>query len=292
MHAHGHDAARIRIALLLTLAFFVVELVGGWWTNSLALLSDAVHMFTDVGALTLALVTLWVAAQPPSMRKTYGYTRAEILGALANGIALCVVVIWIVIEASGRLRESPVVHSAGMTVVAAVGLGINVICAFLLRPNRQHAGLGVRAAFMHVLADLLGSVAAIMAGVVMLMTGWYPIDALTAIGIAVLVLVGVWSVVREAVDILMEGVPGHVDIDRLRTDLESIAGTCRLHDLHVWTLTTGQYALSAHAVIDGSVDGETVLHEMRRLLMSRFHIDHVTIQLERSAPCEPDSVHV
>ena len=292
MHAHGHDAARIRIALILTLTFFVVELVGGWWTNSLALLSDAVHMFTDVGGLTLALVTLWVAAQPPSMRKTYGYTRAEILGALANGIALCLVVIWIVVEASGRLQESPVVHSAGMTLVAAVGLGVNIVCAFLLRPTRPHAGLGLRAAFMHVLADLLGSVAAIIAGMVMLMTGWYAVDALTAIGIAVLVLVGVWSVVREAVDILMEGVPGHVDLDRLRADLEAIAGTCRLHDLHVWTLTTGQYALSAHAVIDGSVDGELVLQEMRHLLVSRFHIDHVTIQLERSAPCEPDSVHV
>lgn len=292
MHAHGHDAARIRLAWILTAAFFVVELVGGWWTNSLALLSDAVHMFTDVGALTLALVTLWVAAQPPSMRKTYGYTRAEILGALANGIALCLVVIWIVIEATSRLRETPEVHSVGMMVVAAVGLAINVACAFLLRPTQHHAGLGVRAAFMHVLADLLGSLAAIGAGIVMLLTGWFAIDAIAAIGIAALVLIGAWSVVREAVDILMEAVPGHVDLDRLRTDLESIAGTCRLHDLHVWTLTTGQYALSAHAVIDGTVDGEQVLQEMRRLLVSRFHIDHVTIQLERSAPCEPDSVHV
>lgn len=291
MHAHGHDAARLRIALVLTASFFVVELVGGWWTNSLALLSDAVHMFTDVGGLTLALVTLWVAAQPPSVSKTYGYTRAEILGALVNGIALCLVVIWIVIEASRRLQEAPPVRSAGMTLVASIGLAVNVICALLLRPT-AHAGLGLRAAFMHVMADLLGSLAAIAAGIVMLLTGWYAVDALIAVAIAVLVLIGVWSVVREAVDILMESVPGHVDIDRLRADLEAVAGTCRLHDLHVWTLTTGQYALSAHAVIDGSVDGELVLQAMRGLLGSRFHIDHVTIQLERSAPCEPDSVHV
>lgn len=291
MHAHGHDATRIRIALTLTGSFFVVELAGGWWSNSLALLSDAVHMFTDVGALTLALVTLWIAAQPPSMSKTYGYTRAEILGALVNGIVLCLIVVWIVVEASRRLQDAPPVRAGGMTLVASMGLMINIVCAVLLRPT-PHAGLGLRAAFLHVLVDLLGSVAAIIAGLVMLVTGWFAADALMAIAIAVLVLVGVWSVVREAVDILMESVPRHVDLDRLRTDLESIAGTCRLHDLHVWTLTTGQYALSAHAVIDGSVDGEVVLGEMRRLLTSRFHIDHVTIQLERSAPCEPDSVHV
>lgn len=291
MHAHHHDAGRIRSALFLTATFFVVELVGGWLTNSLALLSDAVHMFTDVGALTLALVTMWIAAQPPSASKTYGYTRAEILGALVNGIALCVIVVWIVVEASQRIQDTPVVHSGGMTVVAAIGLLVNVVCAVLLRPSHD-AGLGLRAAFMHVLIDLLGSIGAIGAGLVMLATGWYAIDSMVAIAIAVLVLGGVWGVVREAVDILMESVPGHVDLERLRADLESVPGTCRLHDLHVWTLTAGHYALSAHAVIDGSIDGEVVLEEMRRVLASRFHIDHVTIQLERSAPCEPSSVHV
>jgi len=291
MHAPAHDAARLRIALALTGAFFVVELVGGWWTNSLALLSDAVHMFTDVGALTLALATLWVAAQPPSISKTYGYTRAEILGALVNGIALCLVVVWIVVEAWRRLQETQPVESRGMTLIALIGLVVNVVCALLLRPT-QHGGIGVRAAFIHVLADLLGSIAAIAAGIIMLITGWYAVDAIVGMAIAVLVLLGAWGVVREAVDILMESVPGHVDLDRLRADLEAITGTCRLHDLHVWTLTTGQYALSAHAVIDGSVDGELVLQEMRRVLASHFHIDHVTIQLERSAPCEPDSVHV
>jgi cobalt-zinc-cadmium efflux system protein len=178
-----------------------------------------------------------------------------------------------------------------MTLIALIGLVVNVVCALLLRPT-QHGGLGVRAAFIHVLADLLGSIAAIAAGIIMLITGWYTVDAIVGVAIAVLVLLGAWGVVREAVDILMESVPGHVDLDRLRADLEAITGTCRLHDLHVWTLTTGQYALSAHAVIDGSVDGELVLQEMRRVLTARFHIDHVTIQLERSAPCEPDSVHV
>lgn len=291
MHAHGHNAARLRIALALTASFFVVELVGGWWTNSLALLSDAVHMFTDVGALTLAMATLWVAAQPPSVSKTYGYTRAEILGALVNGIVLCLIVIWIVVEASRRIQAPPPVRSVGMTAVAAVGLAVNVMCALLLRPS-QEAGLGLRAAFLHVLVDLVGSVGAMVAGAVMLVTGWYAVDSIMAVVIAVLVLVGAWSVVREAVDILMESVPAHVDVDRLRADLESISGTQRLHDLHVWTLTTGQYAFSAHAVIDGSVDGELVLQEMRRVLGARFHINHVTIQLERSAPCEPDSVHV
>jgi cobalt-zinc-cadmium efflux system protein len=291
MHAHRHDAGRIRTALVFTASFFLVELLGGWWSNSLALLSDAVHMFTDVGALTLALITLWVAGQPPSIRKTYGYTRAEILGALVNGIVLCLIVIWIVIEASRRLQDVPPIHSVGMTAIASIGLAVNVICAVLLRPT-EDAGLGRRAAFMHVMVDLLGSLGAIAAGIVMLATGWYSVDAIMAVAIAALVLLGAWAVIREAVDVLMESVPGHVDLDRLRADLEGVAGTCRLHDLHVWSLTTGQYALSAHAVVDGSVDGELVVQEMRRLLASRFHIDHVTIQLERSAPCEPESVHV
>jgi cobalt-zinc-cadmium efflux system protein len=237
------------------------------------------------------MVTLWIAGQPPSISKTYGYTRAEILGALGNALALSLIVIWIVVEASQRVGAPPAVRSGGMTVVATIGLMVNVVCALLLRPRHQ-AGLSLRAAFLHVLVDLLASLGAMTAGIVMLATGWYGVDPIIAVIIAVLVLVGAWGVIREAVDILMEGVPAHVDVDRLRADLESIPGTQRLHDLHVWTLTPGHYAFSAHAVIDGSVDGERVLVEMRDLLTSRFHIDHVTIQLERSAPCQPESVHV
>lgn len=290
VHRDPHDARALRSALILTGSFFFVELAGGWWTNSLALLSDAMHMFTDVGALTLGLFSLWVAGRPPSESKTFGYYRAEILGAFINGLGLWLVVVWIASEAYERLHAPPPVRSAAMTAVAGIGLGVNLVCAWLLRPGHG-ASLNVRAAFLHVLGDLLGSVGAIVAGMVMLVTGWYGADAIAALLSAALIMVGAWGVVREAVDVLMEGVPRHVDLDELRADLEGVAGTDRVHDLHVWTLTTGQYALSAHAVIDGSVDGERIVEQMRDLLASRFHIGHVTIQLEHANPCEPESVH-
>lgn len=278
------------MALGVTASFFVVELIGGWLTNSLALLSDAAHMFTDVAALSLGLFALWVATRPATDRKTYGYYRAEILGALVNGLALWLVVVWIVYEAYERLAQPPAVRSGLMMVVAGLGLVANVACAWLLAPQ-QGASLNLRAAFLHVLADLLGSVAAMIAGAVMLVTGWYVADSIAAFSIAALILVASWTLIREAVDVLMEAVPQHVDLDRLRADLQGVPGTEEVHDLHVWTLTTGQYALSAHVVVDGTQNGERIIEEMRLLLAERFHIDHVTIQLERENPCQPDSVH-
>jgi cobalt-zinc-cadmium efflux system protein len=287
----GHDRQALCRALALTGVFLIVEVLGGWWTNSLALLSDAAHMFTDLAALSLGLFALWVGGRSPSESKTYGYYRAEILAALVNGLALWLVVLWIAYEAYERLHVAPVVRRAPMTGVAVLGLLTNSACAWLLAPRRG-ASLNLRAAFVHVLADLLGSVGVVAAGVVMLATGWTGADAVAALCIAVLILLASWGLIREAVDILMEAVPRHIDLEALRADLESVPGTEHVHDLHVWALTTGQYALSAHAVVDGSVDGERVIDEMRQRLLQRFHIDHVTIQLERSRPCAPESVHL
>lgn len=280
----------LRWALGLTAMFCVVEAVGGWWTNSLALLSDAVHMLTDVAALGIGLFALWVAARPPSANKTFGYHRAEILAALGNGIALCVIVVFIVREALERLGDTLHIDAPGMFAIATVGLAVNVVCAWLLLP-REGSSLNRRAAFLHVLADLLGSLGAVAAALIIMATGWYAADALAACVIAVLVLASAWRLVREALDILMEAVPSHIDIDRLRSELEQVPGTHRVHDLHVWTLTTGRYALSAHAVIDASARGEVVLAAMRALLAERFAVDHVTIQLECEEPCTPESVH-
>jgi cobalt-zinc-cadmium efflux system protein len=291
MHGRHHDSKSLRAALALTATFFGVELIGGWLANSLALLSDAAHMFTDAGALTLGLFALWVAGRPPSESKTYGYYRAEILAALLNGLVLSLVVCWIVYEAYHRWQDPPPVRSGLMLMVAMLGMLVNLACAWLLRP-REGASLNLRAAFLHVLADLLGSLGALIAAVIMKLTGWYAADSAAAFFIAVLILIASWGLIREALDILMEAVPPHVNLERLRSDLESVSGAEKVHDLHVWTLTTGQYALSAHAVIDGTVDGERVLQEMRNVLANRFHIDHVTIQLERTQPCEPESVHV
>lgn len=292
MHTHGRaqDARALGWASVLTAIFLVVELVGGYVTNSLALLSDAAHMFTDVAALGLGMFALRMASRPATERNTYGYHRAEILAALLNGVTLCLAVAWIFHEAYERLWQPPEVRSVGLIVVALGGLAVNIVCARLLAPHRE-GSLNLRAAFLHVLADLLGSVGAIIAGIVMMWTGWYAADAVAAFFIGSLVLVSSWNLIREAVDILMEAVPSHISLDELRGDLERVNGTETVHDLHVWTLTTGRYALSAHAVIDGSVDGESVLESMRQLLASRFNVEHVTIQLERVRPCEPETVH-
>lgn len=290
MHERSHDRRALRWALGLTAVFCVVEFVGGWLTNSLALLSDAVHMLTDVAALSLGLFALWVANRPPSANKTFGYHRAEILAALANGVALGLAVVFIVREAIERLSATTPVDPVGLLAVAGTGLAINVLCAWLLAPS-EHSSLNLRAAFLHVIADLLGSLGAVAAGVVILTTGWYAADAVAACVIAVLVLVSAWGLVRESLDVLMEAVPAHIDLESLRGEMEQVPGTCRVHDLHVWTLTTGRYALSAHAVVDADANGDTILEAMRALLARRFAVEHVTIQLECERPCEPESVH-
>jgi cobalt-zinc-cadmium efflux system protein len=295
-HAHDHGAGRsrdrraLRWALALTAAFCVVEFVGGWLTNSLALLSDAVHMLTDVAALALALMALWVAARPPSDSKTFGYHRAEILAALANGVLLGLAVLFILREAWERLQSPTPVDTGGLMLVAGLGLVVNVICARLLSPG-QGDSLNRRAAFLHVLSDLLGSLGALLAGVVIALTGWQQADALAAALISVLILVNAWRLVRESLDILMEAVPSHIDLEELRRAMEEVPGCCRVHDLHVWTLTTGRHALAAHAVVEESADGEAVLEALQALLAARFDVQHVTIQLECSRPCAPASVH-
>jgi cobalt-zinc-cadmium efflux system protein len=177
-----------------------------------------------------------------------------------------------------------------MLVIAALGLAVNIVCAWLLAP-REGSSLNLRAAFLHVLADLLGSLGAVAAALIIMATGWYAADAVAACVIAVLVLFSAWGLVRESLDILMEAVPGHIDIERLRGDMEQVPGTRRVHDLHVWTLTTGRYALSAHAVVDADANGDAILERMRQLLAERFEVHHVTIQLECDRPCEPESVH-
>src|SRR5262245_8530365 len=290
MHERSHDRRALRWALGLTAVFCVVELVGGWLINSLALLSDAVHMLTDVAALSLGLFALWVANRPPSAAKTFGYYRAEILAALANGVALCVAVVLIVGEAIDRLRDAQAIDTTWMLILAGSGLAVNLLCAWLLAP-REGSSLNLRAAFLHVLGDVLGSVGAVVAALVIIYTGWYGADAAAACVIAVLVLISAWGLLRESLDVLMEAVPPHIDIDSLRTAMEEVPGTCRVHDLHVWTLTTGRYALSAHAVIDATASSDAILEQMRDVLAKRFEVHHVTIQLECDRPCEPASVH-
>lgn len=279
-HSRDRDQRAVAVALTATGAFFCVELVAGFLTNSVALLADAVHMLTDVAALGMSFAAFWLSRRPATATKTYGYHRAEILAALVNGLILWFAVAAILYESYHRLFAPEPVRSEGLLVVAVMGLGVNVFCALQLAPRRQ-GSLNVRAAFLHVLSDLLGSVGAIAAAVVMLATGWNQADAIAGIAIAVLILVNSWGLIREATDILMEAVPSHIALEGLRQELQELPGTEEIHDLHVWTLTSGTYALSAHAVTDGSVPDDDMLDAMQELLSEKFHIHHVTIQLER-----------
>jgi cobalt-zinc-cadmium efflux system protein len=289
--AARHTGQRaLTTALLLTLGYMGIEIIGGLATNSLALLSDAAHMFTDVIALGLGLFGVWIADQPATERKTYGYHRAEILVALINGLVLWLLVLWVFWEAWQRMVTPPVVRGGGVLGVATVGLVVNLVSAWLLSSAASH-NLSVRGALLHVLSDLLGSVGVIAAGIVIVVTGWNAADAVASMIIAVLILVSSFGLIREAVDVLMEAVPRHIDLDDLRRTLEAVPGATEVHDLHVWSLTTGHCALSAHAVVEEGVTGDHVLAEMNDRLAERFDIRHVTIQLEVRNRRHAEPVH-
>jgi cobalt-zinc-cadmium efflux system protein len=286
------ERGAVRTGLAVSSVLCLAELVGGWVTNSLALLTDATHMFTDVAALALTLFALRLAERPASGSKTYGYARAEILAALVNGVVLCVLVLFILWEAWTRLQAPPPVRAGGMLVIAVAGLLVNVFVAARLHEHQQRS-LNLRGAYLHVLSDLLGSIGAIAAGVIILTTGLEVADPLVSMLIAVLILFSAWTLVREAVDVLMEAVPAHVDLDRLGCALRAVPGVEEVHDLHVWTLTTGRYALSAHVVAGPGTGDDAVLATVTEVCRHDFGIEHTTIQVEREnrlrvepAPCD------
>jgi cobalt-zinc-cadmium efflux system protein len=270
--------SRLRRVLAITAAFMVAEVVGGLVSGSLALLADAGHMLTDAGSLGLSLFAIRMARRPASPEKTYGYVRLEILAALVNGAALLVIAGFIVVEAWQRLRDPVAVNGGIMLVVAVVGLGVNVAGALLLH-GHAHDNLNVRGAYLHVLGDLLGSVGAIAAGLVILLTGWTPADPIISVVIALLILYSAWNLVREAADVLLEAAPPHIDVEEVVRELRSVEGLDHVHDVHVWTLTSGFVALSAHGVIDDPADHTRVLDEVQSRMKARG-IEHVTFQVE------------
>jgi cobalt-zinc-cadmium efflux system protein len=243
-------------------------------------------MLTDIAALCLGLLTLWISRRPASPAKSYGYLRAEILGALLNGLFLWVLVVFIWIEAAQRIRHPQPVSGLGVMAVAIVGIGVNSFSAWMTAGD-GHAGhkpgMAMRAVFVHVISDLVGSIGVLIAGALTYFTGWMQADPVVSILIGVLVLYGSWGLVREGVDILMESVPRHIDLDEMRTDLLAVSGTEEVHDLHVWCLTTRQIALSAHAVVAADADRDRVLADMCHLLQTKFDIHHLTLQLERDS---------
>jgi len=282
------------VVLAIATVYFATEIVAGWLTNSLALLTDAVHMLTDIAAVCLSLLMLWVSTRRASAAKTFGYLRAEILGALINGLFLWVLVVFIWIEAAGRLRHPQHVKGLGVIAVAVVGVAVNSFSAWLTAENKGLTGgrgLAVHAVFIHVLSDLIGSIGVLVAGALILFTGWTQADPVVSFVIGGLVLFSSWGLIREGVDILMESVPSHIDIDELRDDLLAVQGTEEVHDLHVWCLTTREIALSAHCVVATAVDQDRVLSEMSQLLQDKFNIRHMTVQLERDSRREHEPDH-
>jgi cobalt-zinc-cadmium efflux system protein len=269
--------------LALTLAFTAVEVVGGLLTGSLALLADAAHMLSDNLALTLALVAVWLAGRPSTPERSFGYQRAEVLAALANGVILAVLAIWIFVEAWGRLDDPPDVLAGWVAVVAVVGLAVNLASAAILR-RAGHDTLNLRAALRHVLADALGSAGVLVAALVILLTGWRYADPLAGALIAILVLVSSWSVIRDSVHILLEGAPPGIDARGLGRRLAEMPGVVEVHDLHVWTITSGFPALSAHVLVDRGDDCHARRRELEELLLQEYGIAHTTLQVDHVAP--------
>ncbi len=273
----GHRQ-KLLIVFSLTVAYLIVEIIGGLLTRSLALLADAGHMLTDVGGLAISLFAMWFAERPPTLRKTYGYYRVEILAALVNAVVLIFISCYILYEAYRRFIAPPAVLALPMMAVAVVGLIINLIGMRLL-----HAGSGeslnLKGAYFEVLSDMLSSVGVILAALIILTTGWYLADPIISAGIGLFILPRTWSLLKQAVDILMEAVPEHIDLEEVGKTMASFGGVQEVHDLHVWTLTSGKYALSAHVTISRLQDWPAIQGELEALLADRFRIDHTTLQV-------------
>ena len=298
-HAHGHDhghgiggkregnAVALRWAFGITTVILVAEAVGGWLTNSLALLSDAGHMLSDAASLGLSLLAIHFAKKPASLSKSYGYRRLEILAALANGLALFVIAVAISWEAAHRLFDPPPVASLPMMGIAGIGLAANLASAWvLLHQGDVKDNLNLRSAYLHVLGDALGSVGALLAGALMYFYGWYVADPIVSVAVALLILRGAWGVVSQSLHILMEGTPTGSNIEAMIASLETIPGVCNVHDVHVWTVTSGYDVFSCHLVVSKGTNITKVVAAGAELLERQFGIRHTTIQvLEDDADC-------
>ncbi len=268
--------------LALTIGFTVVEVVAGFFTGSLAVLADAGHMLSDTFAIGLALVALTLAARPSTPRRSFGFQRAEILAAFVNGLTLVLVSGWIVWEAVQRLRNPPEILGGWMLVVALAGLAVNAISAvILLRSERE--SLNIEAALRHVVADLLGSAGVLIAAVVILLTGWTVVDPIVSLAIACLIVASAWGVLRDSTAILMEETPSGIDADAVARAIVSVPGVTNVHDLHVWRITSGFDALSAHVLVGRGEDCHGLRREIERELASRFDITHTTLQVDHDA---------
>jgi cobalt-zinc-cadmium efflux system protein len=280
-HVTAASAARGRLAAVLAigLVVLVIEIAGALAANSLALLADAGHLLTDVAGVGLALLAIWFAGRPPTLGRTFGYLRLEIIAAVANAVLLFGVAAIVVIEAIRRIGNPPEVASGLMLAVALVGLAANAISIWLLR-DAQRSSLNVRGAYLEVLGDFAGSAAVIVAAVVIIVTGWTPADTVASLVIAILILPRTLALLREATDVLLEATPRDVDLEHVRQHILDAPGVVGCHDLHAWTITSGMNVLSAHVVLGRDADPAAALDELSRCLADDFDIEHSTFQLE------------
>ena len=292
-HAHtpaGRNKRRLAIVLGLTTLYLIAEVVGGLLTGSLALLADAGHMLTDVAGLGLALLAIRFAERPATPERTYGFYRVEILAALANAVILIFISFYILYEAYGRFMNPPEVESKVMLLIAGIGLVINVVGILVLRAGASES-LNMKGAYFEVLSDLLTSVGVIIAGLIMLTTGWYYADPLLSAGIGLFILPRTWMLLRDALGVLLEGTPSDVNLASVREGISSLPGVEGVHDLHVWSLTSGVNAMSVHAVLEDGATHDEVLVAVRKLVTSDFKIAHATVQVE-SRECAASETHL
>ena len=275
---------RLALALAITAVVMLVELIGGWLAGSLALLADAAHMLADVASLGLALIAAWIAQRPATPERSFGFLRLEILAALVNGAVLFAIAIGIGVEAWHRLRAPQLVNAPLLLGVAAVGFVANLAAALVLHSGHQHS-LNQRGAYLHVLGDLLGSVGALIAGVIILASGWLLADPLISVLIGVLVLGSAWRLVKESTDVLLEAAPSHIALSDVHDRIVSVPGVDSVHDLHLWTVTSGVVAMSGHLVVKNPTDNQPVLETVQDR-MRAMGIAHVTVQVEREPTCD------
>jgi cobalt-zinc-cadmium efflux system protein len=278
-HSRAHHKSRLWAVFGLTACFLVVEVIVAVMTGSLSLLADAAHMLVDAGGLLMSLLAIWFAERPATPAKTYGYYRVEILAALVNGVVLCLLAVGILVKAYERLRVPPHVPGIPILVVATLGLAVNVAGMGLLKSGAGES-LNVRGAYLEVLGDAASSAAVIVAGAVIWLTGWAIADPLASGAVALLILPRTWTLLRHAVNVLLEGAPAHLDVGEIESALRTAPGVRRVHDLHVWTLTSGREAMSVHVVVAPDTPADRILEELHVILHARFGIDHTTIQVE------------
>jgi len=287
-HAHTNNKKALFWAFLLIATFMVVEVIGGVITNSLALLSDAGHMLSDAAALGLSLFAMKLGERKATQSKTYGYKRFEIIAAALNGLTLIIISIYIFVEAYHRFTDPPQVQSMGMLTISVIGLIVNIIAAWILMSGDKDENLNVRSAFLHVLGDMLGSVGAITAALLIYFFDWGLADPIASVAVAILIIISGWRVTKESFHVLMEGTPEQIDVNEVKDEIMKIPEVKDMHDVHIWSITSGVLMLSGHIAVKGEGAHDRVLHKAQKLLHDRFGIDHSTLQVEgeeHGCPC-------